>query len=253
MSAIQPKKYITQSATQAEFASRPRYVITFFRDLDISKMGICRPTLKRCELSLIESYPFYLPSAQALVELGRVQIVEKIAEALHQVESLRSAFGREGLTVLELSPEEARELDRALQGLDELSLDEAINKVRTLTKHPQIGKAAQDILNGLETAKQYALGILTTTRQEIQRAKSGKAGRADLDSNDAQACRLLGVSETSVLSSEGEATHSAIKTLAEQFAKAIKPESSSLEELVKAQAEAIEALKRQVAQLSKRA
>ena len=57
-----PRRYSSQAATQAELANRNRYVFTAFRDLHTRGMRICRSVVQRCVITLIESFPYYVPA-----------------------------------------------------------------------------------------------------------------------------------------------------------------------------------------------
>lgn len=239
--SIQAKNYATQHSRQAEVLNQPHYVASLFRDLELEGMHICQSELVRGELYIIETYPVYRPNFEEGVNTGVATVVETAIPAVFQVETLKSAFGKEGLLVLKVPEDEAKKTATFLKGVKDLGLYQATEKVEESNLEDETKQA---LYNAFSTATSYARTILETTQRELQSARSGKAGKAFLDINDKRACLLLGVSESSILAAEGQAAESAMNRLAEKLAEVLRPniEKNTELEVLKAEMEELRKL-----------
>lgn len=248
--SLKPRIYNSTTESKYQNDARSRYAFNPFRTLDISEMRLCKSIIRRFELTLIETFPRHKPHYETLIDTGRLVMSEVMVPAILQVESLVDAYQSEGMVYFDISAEEAVELYNQLEGLEEMTLQEALSAIQ---KNSNIPQSQKDILVGsLTQCIAYAKSVLAETQREIQSTKSGKKGKSFLDSRDQLACRLLGTSESSIHSAEAESANSRVDRLADRIASSITGGSDNdLKEIVKAQATALEALKKKIESLEK--
>lgn len=209
--SIEKRYHKTRKEREDKELHRDRFVFTFFRNLNIEGMRCYYPVIERCKLYRLQTYPDFYPNYAKYIDSGgEVQLDEKLVSASAQEATLLGAFGAEGLVVFFLSDREAEALQRALDNLEfhKLRGDAALAAVEKL---PTAGKEA--IKKSVDTALRYARSILDTTRMEAEMARTVRRGKSYLDDRDLQCCWLLGIPESSVLSSEGSARNQMVADL----------------------------------------
>lgn len=212
---LTPKNYQFGELTKAAALNRPLYVFTPLRDVNTSKMNICFRNLPRCSVQLVETFPRYAPSHEALVQNGQLIIEEKMIAAQLQVLTLQEAFGREGLTAIDCTYETAVEVNDYLQTVKPMALRQAIQWFKDNVKDESV-KAI--LIDSFTKAYEYANGVIGVTRKEIQSARSGRAGKSYIDPRDSLYAELIGVTELSILAPEGAAANNTINSLVSQLA-----------------------------------
>jgi hypothetical protein len=211
---LKPKNFHFKETTRAAMMNKPFYVFTPLRDLEVRDMGLCFRELHRCELQLVETYPKYTPSYQALLESGQLIIEEKMIPASSQVLTLQEAFGREGLRAIDCDYSDAVRINTYLNKVKGLTLMEAIEWFNTNVEDKEI----KDILaESFREAFIHATAVINVTRREVQNARSGKSGKAFIDDRDSLFAQLIGVTELSILAPEGAAANNNVANLVSQL------------------------------------
>lgn len=218
MSTLKPRNFQFKERTKAAKLNASLYVFTPLRDLNVRNMHIAEREIPRCQLVLIETFPEIHPSYQALVESGQLVFVEEMIPALYQIETLQEAFKKEGLTAVDCDYDVAVELQSYLESVKGLSLLKAIEFFYENVKDENI---RQILVDSFRKSYDFAMGVLGTSRREIQSARSGRKGKSFIDRRDSLFCRLTDTTELSILAPEGAAAQNTIKDVAAALKAAI--------------------------------
>src|SRR5262249_11257871 len=151
-----------------------------------------------------------------------------------------------GFTAINCDYDLAVEINEHLQNVKDMPLMEAVNYFYGNVKD----KSTRDILiKSFQTANTFATGVLNVTRREIQKARSGRAGKSFIDKRDSLFCDLTGATQLSILAPEGAAAQNTIKSLVSELSGALG--NASTETANETMQEVLKVMKAQGAEIEK--